>query len=227
MTKIIRIKLSFSNAYLIQGRKTILVDSGSQHEGLKILRALAGLGIEPKDFSLILHTHAHFDHAGSTRELKNWINVPTAVHQADADMLARGSMNRLTPVNMEGRLLLPIINRPFPALKADLVIKDEISLKEFGVDGRIIFTPGHTAGSLSVLLNNGEAVIGDLMMGGVMGGNLRPSRPGYHYYAEDLSEIRASIKKIMACKPRKLHVGHGGPLDAAAVKEYFAKDIQF
>ena len=77
MTVVTRIPLAFSNAYLIQGRKAILVDSGAQHEERKILRVLAKMGVQPKDISLIVHTHAHFDHAGSTRELNaSWLPLP-------------------------------------------------------------------------------------------------------------------------------------------------------
>jgi hydroxyacylglutathione hydrolase len=225
--EIIKLKLALSNAYLVRGRKTILVDTGSPREGMKILRALARLGIEPKDFSLILHTHAHFDHAGSTLQLKHWIDVPTAVHTADAEMLARGRVHAPTPTNLEGRLIIPFVNTPFSAVKADILIDEEISLKEFGVNGKVIFTPGHTAGSISVLLANGEAIVGDLMMGGSMGGNLFPSRPNYHYYADDLAQVRASIRKLIDMKVKKFYVGHGGPLGADVVQNYFSKDIQF
>lgn len=228
MIQIIPIKLSYSNAYLLKGRKTILVDTGAPGEGLKILRTLARIGIEPKNFSLILHTHAHFDHAGSTLQLKGWIDVPTAIHEADAAMLARGQMNPLTALGLESKLLkLMLSGMAFPAVKADIVIKDEISLKDFGVDGKITFTPGHTTGSLSILLNNGDAIVGDLMRGGDLGGALFPSQPRYHYYADDLEQMRASIQKIMALKPKRLYVGHGGPLDAQSVKTYFSKTIQF
>jgi hydroxyacylglutathione hydrolase len=227
MTQVIQIRMGFSNAYLIRGRKTILVDTGSPREGIKILRALAKLGIEPKDFSLILHTHAHFDHAGSTRELKRWIDVPIAIHEADAAMLARGRMDKLTPTNLEARLLMPFVNQPFTPAKADILIKEEISLKSFGVNGKVLFTPGHTAGSISVLLDNNEVIVGDLMMGGNLGGLLFPSRPRYHYYADDLEQVRSSIKKLMGYKPKKFYVGHGGPLEADAVKAYFSRDIQF
>lgn len=204
-----------------------MVDTGSPREGTKILRALARLGIEPKDFSLILHTHAHVDHAGSTLQLKRWIDVPTAIHVADAEMLARGEMGRLTATSLEGRMIIPFINKPFPAVNADLLIDEEISLKEFGVNGKVIFTLGHTAGSISVLLENGEAIVGDVMMGGNLGGALFPSKPHYHYYADDIVQVRKSINKLVDMKVKKFYVGHGGPLDIEAVQTFFSKDIQF
>jgi glyoxylase-like metal-dependent hydrolase (beta-lactamase superfamily II) len=230
MTEVIQLKLTASNAYLVKGRKTILVDTGSPREGVKLLRGLAKLGIAPKEFALILHTHAHFDHAGSTLELKRWlVDVPIAVHEADAAMLASGRLEKpLTAITSEGKLMKPFLGGiTFDPVKADIVIRKEISLKEFGVDGKIVFTPGHTAGSISIWLNDGQAILGDLMGGGSLGGNLFPGKPRYHYFADDLEQMRASIQKIMARKPKKLYVGHGGPLDAETVKAYFSKDIQF
>lgn len=225
--QVIQIKLSFSNAYLIKGRKTILVDTGSPREGVRILRALAQLGIEPKDFSLILHTHAHMDHAGSTLELKRWIDVPTAIHEADAAMLASGRMGPLTATGLEGRLLLPLVNQPFPGIRANIIIKEEISLKEFGVDGKVLFTPGHTAGSISVLLNDGQAIAGDVLMGGNLGGYLFGSRPNYHYFAEDLDAIHSSIRRLVHSQVKRIYVGHGGPLAPEDVRQRFEKIIKF
>jgi len=227
MTEIIKIKLSMSNAYIVRGRKTILVDTGSPREGIKIMQALARVGIEPKDFSLILHTHAHIDHAGSTLQLKRWIDVPAAVHAEDAVMLARGRMDPLIPTSLEGRMIVPFVNKPFPAVKPEILIDTEISLKDFGVGGKIIFTPGHTSGSISIVLDNGEAIIGDLMMGGNLGGTLFPARPHYHYYADDLDQVRQSIKKLIHSDVKRFYVGHGGPLEVEDVRSYFSKDITF
>ncbi|HNB41906.1 MAG TPA: MBL fold metallo-hydrolase, partial [Anaerolineales bacterium] len=85
--EIIKIKLSVSNAYLVKDRKSILVDTGSSHEADKILAEVKRAGVNEKDISLILHTHGHVDHAGSTAELKRRLGVPVAVHAEDAFML--------------------------------------------------------------------------------------------------------------------------------------------
>ncbi len=98
-----------------------------------------------------------------------------------------------------------------------------MSLTDFGVDGKVILTPGHTKGSISVVCSNNEAVIGDLLMGGWMGGAVLGSTPNYHYYIDDLNNLHASLKKIVGFKPSQLYVGHGGPLNAEkAVKRFSA-----
>lgn len=225
--KIHRLKLSFSNVYLVQGEKTILVDSGMPGEGKQILNAARKIGVKPGDISLILHTHAHVDHAGSSAELKRILGIPTAVHVADADQLRRGRMNPLTPMRLEARLIKPVVDRPFPALEPDLLIDEATDLSRFGIQGAIFHTPGHTAGSISLFFPNREAIIGDLLMGGYMGGNLLSSQPKYHYFAEDLRAVRASIRKVIALQPARLFVGHGGPLDPHTVVNKFSREIEF
>jgi hydroxyacylglutathione hydrolase len=219
---IIPIKLSFSNAYLVRGHKTILVDTGMPGEGEKILRAIARAGIKPGDISLILHTHAHVDHAGSTAVLARQLGIPTAVHPADAAMLQAGKMNAITPLRLEARLVKLLVNRPFPAVTPDLLLDNDFDLSSFGVEGCILPTPGHTAGSISLLLPDGTAVVGDVMMGGVMGGALFGARPNYHYFAEDVTAVHTSIRSLLAAGVQTFYVGHGGPLRRAAVEKRFA-----
>ncbi len=226
MTEIIKIKLSLSNAYLVKDNKSILVDAGSPNEANKIMAAVQKAGVNVKDISLLLHTHGHFDHAGSTAELKRRLGIPVAVHSKDAFMLREGRNGEIKPRNLEARLVKAIVPNSFEASEPDILIDKEISLTDFGVDGKVFFTPGHTKGSISILFGNNEAIIGDVMMGGVLGGALFGARPNYHYFLDDRNDLHASIKKIMSWKPSKLYVGHGGPLNYNDVLDHFSKEIQ-
>jgi glyoxylase-like metal-dependent hydrolase (beta-lactamase superfamily II) len=219
--EIIKIKLSVSNAYLVKDKKSILIDAGSPKEADKILSAVKKAGVNEKDISLILHTHGHVDHAGSTAELKRRLGIPSAIHKEDAFMLQTGTNGLVNAINFEAEIYKKILVKPFEASEPDIVIENEMSLNDFGVDGKFIFTPGHTKGSISILFGNNEMIIGDVMMGGFMGGNLFPSRPTYHYFYNDFDEIKSSIKKIVSMKPIKMHVGHGGALTFDDVHKRF------
>jgi hydroxyacylglutathione hydrolase len=220
--KLTHIKLSLSNAYLLTGRKTVMVDTGMPGEETKILRAAERAGVKTSEISLILHTHAHVDHAGSTAALAKTLNVPTAVHHADEGMMRAGRMNDLNCLRLESRLILPLVNKPFPSVAPDVFVDETFDLSAFGVEGRILHTPGHTAGSISVLLPGGAALVGDVMMGGYMGGNLLGARPNYHYFAGDLNAVHASIGALLQAGAQTFHVGHGGPLTRADVERRFA-----
>ena len=219
--EIIKIKLSLSNAYLVKDKKSILIDTGSPNEADKILSAVKKAGVYVKDISLILHTHGHVDHAGSTAELKRRLGIPSAIHKEDAFMLQTGTNGSVNAINFEAEIYKKILVKPFEASEPDIVIENVMSLSDFGVDGKIIFTSGHTKGSISILFGDNEMITGDVMMGGFMGGTFLASRPTHHYFYNDFDEIKASIKKIVSLKPSKMYVGHGGPLSLEDVNKRF------
>ena len=220
--EIIRIQLSFSNAYLIKDKKSILVDAGAPNQARQILSAIRRAGVDERDISLLLHTHGHFDHAGSTAELKRRLGMPVAVHANDAFMLREGRNGEIKPRNFEARLIAALVPNSFERSEPDILIEQEMSLGDFGVDARVIFTPGHTKGSLAVLCANDQAIIGDLLMGGWAGGAFFGATPNYHYYIDDQNALHNSLKKILTFKPGKLYVGHGGPLTFERVVERFS-----
>ena len=45
----------------------------------------------------------------------------------------------------------------------DVVVKEDTDLRDYGVDARVLTTPGHTMGSISVLTSEGDCMIGDLL----------------------------------------------------------------
>jgi len=217
---IIPIRLGISNAFLLSGSRTVLVDSGCPADVPSLIAAMDREGIRPGDLSLILHTHAHWDHCGGTKQLKLLTEVPTAIHRGDAERMSRGVNSPLNPTGPVGALLRRFLDRPFPPLTADLIFEDELDLRPFGVEARVVPTPGHSAGSVTVL-GEREAIIGDLLMGGYAGGKLWPHVPTLHYFVEDMSLLRASIHKLLELAPARVYTGHGGPLALEAIRRRF------
>ena len=205
------------------GERPILVDTGSPKDGDTILRKLGDQGVRGRDVALLLHTHGHSDHCGSTRQLKETTSAPTAIHPADAAVMENGRNQATKPTCVTAKLLHWLVDDEFPPIRPDILLPDEMSLQGFGVDGTVVFTPGHTAGSISVLLNSGEAIVGDLLRGGWLGGMFRSGRPGYPYYADDLGQIQASVRKLLDLGATKFFVGHGGPLDSQRVGEWLKR----
>jgi glyoxylase-like metal-dependent hydrolase (beta-lactamase superfamily II) len=103
-------------------------------------------------------------------------------------------------------LFMPRVH--IPATSVDIVLGDEeFSLTEYGIPGKIMYTPGHSRGSVSVLLETGEAFVGDLAMSGF------PLRlgPGLPILAEDLQTVRASLRSLMAAGAQTIYPAHGQP----------------
>jgi glyoxylase-like metal-dependent hydrolase (beta-lactamase superfamily II) len=218
-----RIRLRLSNAYILTGERVVLVDTGGPGEELKISQALGRLGYHPEQVSLILHTHGHSDHAGSTQALQKRWSVPAAVHQADLEMVRQGRNRTLNPTRWTARLIRGMVDAPFPAFEPEVVFEEEFDLAPYGVVGKVVMAPGHTAGSILVDLEEGNVIAGDLLMGGSLGGQFFPRVPRLHYFAEDCQALASSLAKLARLQAQSVYVGHGGPLDGAAVRRFISR----
>jgi glyoxylase-like metal-dependent hydrolase (beta-lactamase superfamily II) len=179
-------------------------------------------GIDPKSVSLILITHGHADHFGSATDLKERTGAKVAIHRLDAEAARKGQDPPLNPTGAIGRLFISLMARRGPAkapsFEPDILIEDEMDLKKFGVDGKIIHTPGHTPGSVSVILPGGEVIVGDLIMRGIF----RWWQPNYPLFADNMAQLKESIKLILRKKPSKIYSGHGGPFNPKTVLQRFS-----
>ena len=103
---------------------------------------------------------------------------------------------------------------PFPATGVDIVLGDgEQPLVEYGIPGKILNTPGHSMGSVSVLLKTGDSFVGDLAMSGFP---LRLS-PGLSIQAEDMSKVRKSWRLLLDAGRGRIYPRHGKPFSAEVI----------
>lgn len=221
-----QIDTGMANVFLIRGSEgCVLVDSGNPGKEELILERLGEHGVAPGDVRLILITHGHVDHFGSAAALRERAGAPLAVHALDADAVRQG-VHQPDSLKPTGKLMaflrqIPALQKmavpeAAPACEPDIVFEDEWRLDEYGIAGRVILTPGHTPGSISLLLESGAAVVGDLVMGKLMG---LIHKPGPPLVAWDLDENWASLRRLLSLAPRILYVGHGGPFDDLAALE--------
>jgi hydroxyacylglutathione hydrolase len=219
---VVSIPLGWAKAFVIRGKRPVLVDTGLPGSAPRIIEGLHRNGIDPDWISLILITHGHADHFGSASEMKKLTGAPVAVHKLDAEALIKGRDPQLKPTGFIGRLLVPVLERRGPAkappVEPDVLIEEELDLRNYGVDGKVIHTPGHTPGSVSVILPNGEFIIGDLIMCGM----LRRWQPNYPLFAHRMSHVNQSIKLILRYRPTKLYCTHGGPFEPSSVQHRFS-----
>lgn len=222
---VIPVKLGVVKSFIVKGEKAVIVDTGYAGNGDKILRCLHENLIEPADISLIIITHGHIDHYGSAEELKKITGAPIAMHRVDAEYLIKGINYIGTPTSLSGHIIKSLFIRTdrsvSKALKVDIVLEGDEDLHEFGVSGRVIHTPGHTEGSISLILSDGKAIVGDLMMGGI----LFKKVPHYPLFANDISRLRESIKKIIQLSPKVIYASHGGPFSNLVVEKFLSKAL--
>lgn len=220
-TEIFHIKLGLNSCYLIRGRDIVMVDGGLPNKLEVFKKDLSRLGINPREIRLIVLTHSHMDHAGSAKEISELTGAKTAAHQSESKYLENEGTLIPKGVTLNGRItkpiLFPILSRiKFPRFKPDILLGDEpMLLSEYGIDGSVIHTPGHTPGSLSVVLDSGEAFVGCMAHNGL------PFRlkPGLPIYAQDIEEVKSSWKMLLEMGVKMVYPGHGNPFPAEIMKK--------
>jgi glyoxylase-like metal-dependent hydrolase (beta-lactamase superfamily II) len=228
-TEIIRIPilpLGLVNAHLIRSPQgCVLVDAGIPGSERRMGRALARHGLSFADIKLIVVTHAHTDHAGSAACLRILSGAPILAHEADADFYSRKRPMTFCPTGLVGRLFLrtPAPHQPYEGFVPDILMRncEEISLVDFGVDGIVRHSAGHTPGSVCVELSSHEALVGDLIASGILIGGIaltgRPIRPPFE---DDAERVSRELKGLVHRGATRFYMGHGGPLGAAEVMRH-------
>lgn len=209
--KIYQKRLGINIIYLLKGEGCLMVDVGPSLALPRIKSWFKAIPVEPEEVSLVVITHAHFDHAGAIAGVKELTGAQVAVGQADGEMLRAGKTPLPTPVTPWGRVgyaLLKPLGKAlhYPGLEPDLLVSGQgLNLDEFGIPGRIIHTPGHTEGSLSVLLESGDAFVGCQTHNGPPF-RLKPDHP---VFAEDLAQLWHSWQILSELGAKTIYPGHG------------------
>ncbi|MCU1384134.1 MAG: beta-lactamase domain protein [Acidobacteria bacterium] len=238
-----RVPVVFVNAYLVDvaadepGRGWVLVDSGLPALGAAtIVKAAAARygGRPPRAIAL---THGHFDHAGSAARLANLWKVPVLAHELELPYLTGQSDYPPPDPTVGGALAM--MSRTFP--HGSINLGDLV--RPFDQDGtiaalpgwRVIHTPGHTAGHVSLFReSDGTLLAGDALAtmnqdswisNVTMERELRwPPAP----LTTDWGAARSSVERLAALRPTAIAAGHGLPITgeaAASELERFAEQF--
>jgi hydroxyacylglutathione hydrolase len=207
--KLHRIGLVNVSCYLIyRPGEAILVDCGNSGSEVKILEKCKELGLEPGMLKLLILTHEHFDHAGSARRLKELTGCRIMIHRSAAQRLRQG-LSPIPPGTRWKAKLLVGVGRIFArrlmhyrGVEPDLLADDLFDLESYGFPGRVIHTPGHTVGSMIVLLKEGELIAGDTLFGLVNKQHFPP-------FAEDLTALLRSWRMIRNLQVKTIFPAHG------------------
>jgi glyoxylase-like metal-dependent hydrolase (beta-lactamase superfamily II) len=215
---IYQISLGWVNAFVIEDNGLTLIDTGPKGSAGKIFNAIKNGGKNPYDIKRIILTHAHPDHSGSAEEMKRMLRVPVMAHREDAQIMRYGIACRkevcLTPGFKNWLIYELAIKRSginIEPVVIDEQLNDHDLLPLLG-GLRVIHTPGHTRGHISLLAENEEVLIaGDLLS--------NSTGLGLSVIYENMAEGISSIMKVTDLDFDKMAFGRGRPIlkDAGSI----------
>lgn len=169
-TTITRLISGRSNVFLIQkGNSNILIDTSPRRYWNKLNSRLKKLHINKLD-CLIL-THSHFDHADNAALIKEKYLAKVIIHKSEASNLKNGDFVMLKGTMLLSKFIVKILNSNIsPVVRCrpcipDILVEDFYDLRDYGLNAKIIHTPGHTKGSVSIIIDDEIAIVGDAMFG--------------------------------------------------------------
>ena len=211
-----------SNSFLIKCRNNyILVDTGRKNSWKKLTTRIDEL-LGKNKLSYLILTHTHFDHAENAADLKNKYGCKIICHESEADNLTHGDTalpqgtNLLTRfmVNLLGNTLQSRYN--YEPSEADIIVNKTLDLRDFGFNVYNIHIPGHTKGSMGIIIDNEVAITGDCIFGVFPNSTYPP-------FAEDPETMIESWEKLLKTNCRLFLPGHGKAISRELLEKQYKK----
>ena len=216
---IVRVLFGRTNIFMISnGSSNLLVDTGIKGDGKRLLKRIDLTG---KPDAVIL-THTHFDHTGNASLLKERFSPLFIVQEKEKEFLESGDSPipkgtmRITKLiyNLGAERKLHMFH--VPGVKGDIVFGERYDLKDFGFNGYVMHTPGHSAGSCSVIVENEIAITGDTL-GGFIPGSLLPP------WGDDVPGMIRSWRKLLDTGCHTFLPAHGLPVSRRRLERDYHK----
>ncbi|MEE9377607.1 MAG: MBL fold metallo-hydrolase [Candidatus Lokiarchaeia archaeon] len=188
----------------------VLIDCGMS---LNLIKKISKVGLNPMEIKHCIITHFHIDHIAACSDLKDFNKkVKFYAHELDANAIEEKGHDRETAAGWYGVNYKPI--------KLEKRLKGDFELLEFGVyKFQCLHTPGHTPGSISILLevedNQKKILFGQDLHG--------PIIPG----VSNFEDYQKSLQKLLDLNADILCEGHFGVFHPASeVQRYIKQYIE-
>jgi hydroxyacylglutathione hydrolase len=199
-----------SNCYLIcTDNGNVLIDTGRKNRKSLLLKNLKRLQIENIDW--IILTHTHFDHCEIARFLQGKFNCKVVVSEKGYPMAKRGYAIHPRGTNALTKAISLLGNQFFLRLShyqrfiPDHTYDEFFSFSIPGIDIDLLATPGHSEDSISIIVNNEIALVGDAMFG-IFKNSIFPP------FADNPAEMVESWGKLLDTDCHTFLPGHGSEI---------------
>jgi glyoxylase-like metal-dependent hydrolase (beta-lactamase superfamily II) len=175
----------------------------------------------------IILTHGCNDHAANAAKLREEYGCDIAMHEKDLALVNEVTLNKIIENlhyrSMIYRIVYLLMKKPIHSMLEktrkdylsfwpDRFLKDGDDLSEYGMEAEVLHIPGHTDGSIGILMKEGILFCGDILA------NIK--HPAVAPNAKNFRQLSESLKKLSLRKLSIIYPGHGEPFQACDYKGF-------
>jgi len=206
-------------------KQNILVDTGKETAFGKLRENIKKLELDNLDITFLILTHTHFDHCQSAFQIKAETNCQIVVSRHAAISISNGYTKLPEGTLLSAKLIARIGQLAgkkrfgFKAFIPDVLISgaDEFQVNNF--DLSIIETPGHSQDSISIIIDNEIAIVGDVMFG-VFRNSVFPP------YADGIETMVGSWGRLLNSDCEIFLPGHGREIRRSLLQKEYDKHVR-
>ena len=212
-----------SNAYLIlKDNVAILIDTGRKSAFQTLTKNIRHLDLKFEQISFLILTHTHYDHCQSAKYFKDisGCKIISSNNAADSvkngyTVLPNGSIPITKLISKLGQLIGKKKFRYEPFIP-DILVNSEFKFNVGDSQIIILGTPGHSKDSVSIIIDDEIAVVGDVMFG-VFKNSIFPP------YSDDLIKMIESWGILLDTHCQIFLPGHGNEINRNLLKKEYEK----
>ena len=211
-----------SNSFLVNSKNNyILIDTGRKNTWKELTAKLNEL-LNKNELSYLILTHTHFDHAENAAKIKKKYKPKIIVHKNEAEYLKQGSSPLPKGTNFATGFMSDVLGKLFQyrynyeSADLDILVDKNYNLSNFGFNAYIIHTPGHSKGSVSVIIDDEIAIVGDSMFGVFKNSAFPP-------YADDPEIMVKNWNNLLKTECLIFLPGHGNAISRKLLEGQYEK----
>jgi hydroxyacylglutathione hydrolase len=216
-----RLLYGTNNVYYIHHPKcNIIVDTGQPSRRKKLYKRIKKNKYLQGKIDYLILTHTHFDHCRNAAFLKNTFKLKIICSEIEAKCLAKGftkaprGTNYLTDfISFLGSKFPKILS--YQAVSADIEVEQSFAIPE-AEEIKVFLSPGHTQGSLSIIVDDSIILGGDNLFGMIPGRVYPP-------FADDKKRLIHAWEKYLNTNANIFLPGHGKPIKRSLLEKQWKK----